>query len=92
MVKQALKFTETEIIKREELSKKVWEDNGVFVGRSLDTYVSKLRKKLKQDSALKIINVHGVGYKLEVTKIERVAPPIPLTKTIQINIGMSKYA
>ncbi len=59
---------QNEIIKREELSKKVWEDNGVFVGRSLDTYVSKLRKKLKQDPSLKIINVHGVGYKLEVLK------------------------
>ncbi|SEC42195.1 Transcriptional regulatory protein, C terminal [Tenacibaculum sp. MAR_2009_124] len=59
---------QNEIIKREELSKKVWEDNGVFVGRSLDTYISKLRKKLKEDPALKIINVHGVGYKLEVSK------------------------
>lgn len=55
-----------EIIKREELTKKVWEDNGVFVGRSLDTYISKLRKILKEDSSLKITNIHGVGYKLEV--------------------------
>ncbi|PTM09000.1 MAG: winged helix family transcriptional regulator [Bacteroidetes bacterium] len=54
------------IIKREELEKRVWEDNGVFVGRSLDTYISKLRKKLKDDDAVKLINVHGVGYKLEV--------------------------
>ncbi len=55
-----------EIIKREELTKKVWEDNGVFVGRSLDTYISKLRKKLKEDDTIKITNVHGVGYKLEL--------------------------
>lgn len=55
-----------EIIKREELTKKVWEDNGVFVGRSLDTYISKLRKKLKEDNSIKITNVHGVGYKLEL--------------------------
>lgn len=55
-----------EIIKREELTKKVWEDNGVFVGRSLDTYISKLRKKLKEDNTIKITNVHGVGYKLEL--------------------------
>jgi DNA-binding winged helix-turn-helix (wHTH) protein len=54
------------IIKREELTKKVWEDKGVFVGRSLDTYISKLRKKLKEDSAVKLINIHGVGYKLEI--------------------------
>ncbi|NVK53278.1 MAG: winged helix-turn-helix transcriptional regulator [Flavobacteriaceae bacterium] len=55
-----------EIIKREELTKKVWEDNGVFVGRSLDTYISKLRKKIKGDDTIKISNVHGVGYKLEL--------------------------
>ncbi len=55
-----------QIIKRDELMKKVWEDNGVFVGRSLDTYISKLRKKLKEDSSIKITNIHGVGYKLEV--------------------------
>lgn len=56
-----------EIIKREVLTKRVWEDHGVFVGRSLDTYISKLRKKLKEDETVKLINVHGVGYKLEVS-------------------------
>ncbi|WP_348717694.1 winged helix-turn-helix domain-containing protein [Tenacibaculum sp. 190130A14a] len=55
-----------EIVKREELTKKVWEDNGVIVGRSLDTYISKLRKKLKDDASIKITNIHGVGYKLEI--------------------------
>ena len=55
-----------EVIKREELTKKVWEDNGVVVGRSLDTYISKLRKKLQQDESIKLTNVHGVGYKLEI--------------------------
>ena len=55
-----------QIIKRDVLTKKVWEDNGVVVGRSLDTYISKLRKKLKEDQSIKITNVHGVGYKLEI--------------------------
>lgn len=55
-----------QIIKRDELTKRVWEDNGVFVGRSLDTYISKLRKKLKSDTSIKLTNVHGVGYKLEI--------------------------
>ncbi len=55
-----------EVIKREELTKKVWEDNGVIVGRSLDTYISKLRKKLKEDTSIKLKNIHGVGYKLEI--------------------------
>ncbi|SFN51163.1 Transcriptional regulatory protein, C terminal [Bizionia echini] len=57
-----------QIIKRDELTKKVWEDHGVFVGRSLDTYISKLRKKLQDDSSIKITNVHGVGYKLELNQ------------------------
>lgn len=55
-----------QVVKREELTKKVWEDNGVIVGRSLDTYISKLRKKLQGDEKIKLTNVHGVGYKLEV--------------------------
>lgn len=54
------------IIKRDELTKRVWEDNGVIVGRSLDTYISKLRKKLQDDESIKLTNVHGVGYKLEI--------------------------
>ncbi|MGB1307740.1 MAG: winged helix-turn-helix domain-containing protein [Oceanihabitans sp.] len=55
-----------QIITREELTKKVWEDKGVIVGRSLDTYISKLRNKLKADASIQIVNVHGVGYKLQV--------------------------
>ena len=55
-----------QVVKREELTKKVWEDNGVIVGRSLDTYISKLRKKLQQDETIKLTNVHGIGYKLEI--------------------------
>lgn len=54
------------VIRREDLSKKIWEDKGVVVGRSLDTYISKLRKKLSKDPNLQIVNVHGVGYKLVV--------------------------
>lgn len=54
------------VVKREELTKRVWEDNGVIVGRSLDTYISKLRKKLQEDKSIKLINIHGVGYKLEI--------------------------
>ena len=58
------------VVSRGELTKKVWEDKGVIVGRSLDTYISKLRKKLQSDPKIKITNVHGVGYKLEVTESE----------------------
>lgn len=52
-------------IDREKLLKEVWEDDGVFVGRSLDVFVSKLRKKLQNDVSLRLVNVHGKGYKLE---------------------------
>ncbi|MBC8756961.1 winged helix-turn-helix transcriptional regulator [Kordia sp. YSTF-M3] len=55
-----------QIVTRDELTKKVWEDNGVIVGRSLDTYISKLRKILKDDKTIKLTNIHGVGYKLEI--------------------------
>lgn len=55
-----------QIIKREELSKRVWEKQGVIVGRSLDPYISKLRNKLQDDTSVKIVDVHGVGYRLEI--------------------------
>jgi DNA-binding winged helix-turn-helix (wHTH) protein len=52
---------------REELMSEIWGNDGiVVVGRSLDVLVSKLRKKLEPDSRIKILNVHGKGYKLVV--------------------------
>ncbi len=54
------------IIDRNELQKEVWENEGVIVTRSLDMFISKLRKKLDKDSSVRIVNSHGVGYKLEV--------------------------
>tara|TARA_R110000868_G_scaffold409016_3_gene693675 strand:+ start:1644 stop:2531 length:888 start_codon:yes stop_codon:yes gene_type:complete len=55
-----------QIIDREILQKEVWEDEGVIVGRSLDMYISKLRKKLKYDSSIELVNIHGKGYKLQI--------------------------
>ena len=57
------------VIDRSTLQKEIWENEGVIVTRSLDMFVSKLRKKLSQDSSLRIVNVHGVGYKLEWTEM-----------------------
>lgn len=57
-----------QVVTRDELTKRVWEDNGVIVGRSLDTYISKLRTKLKSDASVKLTNIHGLGYKLELTE------------------------
>lgn len=59
-----------ELITRETLMQKVWIDEGVITGRSLDMFVSKLRKKLSGDPALRITNVHGKGYKLEQAEIQ----------------------
>ncbi|HYG03650.1 MAG TPA: winged helix-turn-helix domain-containing protein [Chryseosolibacter sp.] len=55
-----------ELIPRETLMEKVWISEGVITGRSLDMFVSKLRKKLSSDPDLRITNVHGKGYKLEI--------------------------
>ena len=54
-----------QIVEREKLMKEIWEDNGIVViSRNVDVLVSKLRKKLSDDNAIKFINVHGRGYKL----------------------------
>ena len=54
-----------ETIERSRLQKEIWEDEGVIVGRSLDMFISKLRKKLEFDPNIKIVVIRGKGYKLE---------------------------
>ena len=54
------------LLERDYLMKTIWEDQGVFVGRSLDVFISKLRKKLTYDPDIKLVSVFGKGYKLEV--------------------------
>ena len=53
-------------VERETILKMVWADDGDYVGRTLDVFISKLRKKLEGDSTIKIANIRGVGYKLIV--------------------------
>lgn len=55
-----------ETIERSRLQKEIWEDEGVIVGRSLDMFISKLRKKLELDPGTKIVVVRGKGYRLEI--------------------------
>ena len=52
-----------QIIRREELLKAIWGDDDYFMGRSLDVFVSRLRKYLAQDTALKIEGIHSVGFR-----------------------------
>ncbi len=54
------------IVERETIMKTIWEDEGYFVARSMDVFISRLRKYLKDDPNLAIVNIHGVGYRLEV--------------------------
>ena len=56
-----------EAIERSRLQKEIWEDEGVIVGRSLDMFISKLRKKLEPDPNIKIAVIRGKGYKLEIS-------------------------
>jgi Transcriptional regulatory protein, C terminal len=55
-----------EAIERSRLQKEIWEDEGVIVGRSLDMFISKLRKKLELDPNIKIVVIRSKGYKLEI--------------------------
>lgn len=55
-----------ETIERSRLQKEIWEDEGVIVGRSLDMFISKLRKKLELDPNINIVVIRGKGYKFEV--------------------------
>lgn len=57
-----------QVIDRSRLQKEGWEDEGVIVGRSLDVFISKLRKKLEDDPSVKLVNIHGKGYKLEIVE------------------------
>jgi DNA-binding winged helix-turn-helix (wHTH) protein len=51
-------------LEREFILNSVWGDDGDYVGRTLDVFISKLRKKLEADATIKIVNIRGVGYKL----------------------------
>ena len=55
-----------ELLERNQILKLVWEDEGITVGRSVDVFVSRLRKLLQNDPTIRITAVHGVGYRLEV--------------------------
>ena len=54
------------LLTREEALETVWGDNDYFIGRSMDVFITKLRKYLKEDPNVIIKNVHGIGFKLEV--------------------------
>ena len=59
-----------EILQRDYALKTIWIDDNYFNARSMDVYITKLRKHLKADDQIEIINIHGKGYKLIVPEVE----------------------
>lgn len=54
------------VLERTEALKTIWQDDSYFNARSMDVYITKIRKYLKADPNVNIVNVHGVGFKLVV--------------------------
>ena len=54
-----------QVIRRSDILKKLWGEDDYFLGRSLDVFISRLRKYLRKDTQLKIENIHGVGFRLK---------------------------
>lgn len=59
-------LNKNELLTRELALKVIWGENDYFKGRSMDVFITKLRKYLKSDERIEIINVHGTGFKLQV--------------------------
>jgi DNA-binding response OmpR family regulator len=54
------------VLKREEILKSLWGDDDYFMGRSLDVFISRLRKILAQEKGISIENLHGIGFKFVI--------------------------
>ena len=59
-------LNQNKLLTREEALLNIWGDDDYFIGRSMDVFISKLRKYLKDEPKISIQNVHGTGFKLEV--------------------------
>lgn len=57
-----------QLLSREKALKDIWGDENYFVGRSMDVFIARLRKYLKDDPKVSIVNVHGTGFRLEVAE------------------------
>lgn len=56
------------VLDRREALIKIWNDDSYFNARSMDVYIVKLRKYLKDDPSVELLNVHGIGFKLVINK------------------------
>ena len=59
-------LNKNELLLREAALLKIWGDDGYFTARSMDVYITKLRKYLADDPSIEIKNVHGSGFLLKV--------------------------
>jgi DNA-binding response OmpR family regulator len=66
---------ENDLMPRELALTKIWRDDNYFTSRSMDVYIAKLRKYLKMDDEVEILNIHGEGFRL-VVKNKPVAPTV----------------
>ena len=57
---------QNKVLKRSSILENIWGEDDYFMGRSLDVFISRLRKYIKGDESLKIENIHGVGFRLKV--------------------------
>jgi DNA-binding response OmpR family regulator len=57
-----------DLLPREKALKKIWGSDTYFNGRSMDVYIAKLRKYLKEETSVEIVNIHGNGFRLVVTE------------------------
>jgi DNA-binding response OmpR family regulator len=67
-VLRLLCINKNQIVKREVALKNIWGDDDYFMGRSMDVYITKLRKFLKEDKDVSIVNIPRTGFKLEVNE------------------------
>ncbi|MDP4281400.1 MAG: response regulator transcription factor [Bacteroidota bacterium] len=65
---QLLCTNANEVLERSIALNKIWSDDSYFNARSMDVYIVKLRKYLKEDPTVELINVHGIGFKLVMNK------------------------
>ena len=56
------------VLSRKEILETIWGSNDYFLGRSLDVFISRLRKYFKADPDIKIVNLHGIGFRFSVKK------------------------
>lgn len=68
VLKMLCKF-KNQVVPRETILTAVWGQDDYFAGRSMDVFITKLRKYLSQDETISIANIHGIGFKLEVGEV-----------------------